>query len=130
MGENLLKKSSENYKTAEWARKQKFLDVATSRYYYSLYEKIIYISQKEGFYEKPSKGEDSHIFTIQKFQQEVFEKLNDDEISDLAAMSDLKKARVDADYSRDKMEDNNKFTLSIMTKVSCINSLLDKLLSD
>lgn len=46
--DNLLTKARRNTEVADWAEKKAFYDVAVSRYYYSLYQKAIYILNSGG----------------------------------------------------------------------------------
>lgn len=126
--ENLLGKSNDNLKTAIWAEKQSFYDSAISRYYYSLYTKMIYILKKKGFYKKPPKGEDSHIYTIKLFNENLSNSLTPTDIATFSAMSKLKKARVKSEYEESKINDSNDFNLSFKFSFNCINEVLDKLI--
>jgi hypothetical protein len=44
--EILKEKSEQNFITGEWAEKREFYDVSISRYYYCIFQKIIYIKEK------------------------------------------------------------------------------------
>lgn len=123
---NLLEKSKHNSETADFAEDKEFYDVAVSRYYYSLFEKIIYISKKEGFYQEPEKGEDSHKVTIESFTQNMMSSLEPEDISKCAIMGRLKKMRVDADYKEKRISDRNKFNLSFKCLYNQVDEVLNK----
>ncbi|KZL94192.1 hypothetical protein [Clostridium magnum] len=125
--ENLLQKSEDNFKTASWAERNNLYDAAVSRYYYSLYEKIIYISKKKGFYTKPPSGQDSHVFTINEFTNNLLSSLPPQEVAKLSPMFKLKRLRVDADYNEDRIDNKNEFNLAFKFYFNSINEVLDKL---
>jgi uncharacterized protein (UPF0332 family) len=125
---NLITKAEHNHKTGMWAEGNEFYDAAISRYYYSLYEKIIYISKKEGFYSEPPIGKDSHIYTIDEFKKNVIDKLQPKDITMLAALSKLKKCRVIADYNEKIIKSKNDFNLSFKAYYNFINDIIDKFL--
>lgn len=126
---NLLEKANNNFSTGNWAEKQKFYDAAISRYYYCLYEKIIYIAKKQGFYTRPPSGEDSHNYTIQVFQENVEEKLAPADVTQLTMMRKLKLFRVKADYEISQTKDSNIYNLSFKYFFNSINEILDKLIT-
>lgn len=126
--EGLLEKSKHNIETANFAENNKFYDAALSRYYYAVYEKIIYISKKKNFYKKPSSGKDSHIFTINTFTQNVTKDLEPEDITTLASLIKLKKMRADADYDDKEIPNLNTFNLKFKYFYNQINEVLDKLI--
>lgn len=125
---NLLEKSDDNFKTGNWAETNEFYDTAISRYYYSLYEKIIYISKKNGFYTDPPRDKDSHVYTIKEFKKNVSITLQPQELAKLVAISKLKTLRVDADYKEKRVQNLNEFNLSFKFFFNSINEVLDKLI--
>ncbi|OON99174.1 MAG: hypothetical protein ATN35_01900 [Epulopiscium sp. Nele67-Bin004] len=124
MKANLLKKSKQNFKSAEIAQKEKFYDVAISRYYYSIYQKIIYILDMRGIDSTPKNGANSHNETIEKFNETVFKELSFDESKRLQILK-VKQARVKADYDKElyTKEDFN----VILTHINNIDKILDSL---
>lgn len=123
---NLLQKSNHNNETANFAEGKEFYDVAVSRYYYSLFEKIIYISKNKGFYKEPSIGQDSHNVTIQAFTKNMMNSLEPEDISKCAIMGRLKKMRVDADYKEQRIDDKNTFNLSFKCLYTQVDEVLNK----
>lgn len=124
--ENLLEKSRHNSETANFAEGKEFYDVAVSRYYYSLFEKIIYISKKEGFYQEPTTGQDSHKVTIQSFTQNMINSLEPEDLSKCAIMGRLKKMRVEADYKEHRISDKSTFNLSFKCLYNQVDEVLNK----
>lgn len=96
--EILKKKSSNNIEVAVWAEKKQYYHIAISRYYYSEFQKIIYISKKLGFYKKPEVTNNSHGLTIQEFVESMKDKLTDEQKITILRMNRLKKLRNKADY--------------------------------
>jgi len=128
MGLELLKeKAKENFKTAQWAERKMYYDVAVSRYYYCAFERIIYISKKEGFYTRPIKGENSHIKTIDEFMKNINVNLSSEDKVTLLKMKKLRKIRSDADYDEKKLG-TNEFMLVFKYHFNEIIDIIDKLL--
>lgn len=48
----LLVKSKQNKECVHWAENKGYYDVALSRYYYSIFQKVIYILKERGCYEQ------------------------------------------------------------------------------
>lgn len=126
--EGLLEKSKDNIKTAELAEKNNYYDATISRYYYAIFERIIYISKKDGFYSKPVIGRDSHKNTIINFNSNMNKKLHPADVAKLALLFRLKKLRVTADYEDNRMVDKNSYNLSFKYYFNEINGILDKLI--
>ena len=130
---NVLKlKSEQNYKIAEIARENEYYDVAVSRYYYSLFQIVDYIlfNKKNNF--NPPKA-DSHRFTIDEFNKLIYRKfknkLQDDEITDLLVLDDMKRWRQQADYNKDKVIKKEEFNNDFMIKFNaCYNIAYTKIL--
>lgn len=124
----LLEKADDNIKTGNFAEKNKYFDAAISRYYYAIFEKIIYISKKNGFYSRPENGKDSHNNTIINFNCNISDKLEIGDITKLTSLLKLKKLRVEADYEENRINDNNTFNLMFKFYFNEINGVLDKLI--
>ena len=125
--EFLKDKSEENFKTGEWAEKKSFYDTAISRYYYCVYQKIIYISKKKGFYEVPEKSKDSHIKTINIFISELDCKLSTEEKIIMLKMKNLRRLRNNAEYDEIKTKHND-FNLTFKYSFNNINNIINKFL--
>lgn len=121
----LLEKSNSNIKTVEYAENNKFYDVAISRYYYAIFQKIIYISKKKGFYSKPDQSEGSHNFTIINFNKNMVDIIKDEEITILSSIIKLKRLRVRADYSEECIKDKNIYNLNKYS-FNMVNEVLNK----
>ncbi|PKM89539.1 MAG: hypothetical protein CVU87_05160 [Firmicutes bacterium HGW-Firmicutes-12] len=125
---NLLLKANHNKETAEWAESNSYFDAAVSRFYYSLYEKVIFISKKEGFYSEPPLGADSHVYTITQFKKGILSKLDTSEIAWIASLSKLKTCRVCSDYKEDRIDNTSDYNLIFKISYNSINQILDKLI--
>lgn len=123
--QNLLEKSRNNIKTVEYAEENQFYDVAISRYYYAIFQKIIYISKKKGFYSKPMQNENSHNSTITTFQENMVNVIKNEEITILASMMKLKSLRVKADYEEECIKDKNSYNLN-KCSFNMVNEVLNK----
>ena len=128
--DTLLQKAEENFKTAEWAEKKNYFDAAVSRYYYYVFEKIIYISKKQGFYKKPVKNYNSHTDTIKNFSKSLENKLTEDEIVILSNINKLRIERKKSDYKERKIVDLNEFNLKFKDRFNPIRNVLEKLLEE
>lgn len=122
-------KSIRNYNTGNWAEENTYYDVAISRYYYSLYQNIIYISKNKGFFKDPPSGSNSHEFMIDLFTRNVYSSLSTIEIKRLSGLRYLKKMRKTADYTSEEI---NKATFNSQFKTSFvfINNIMEKLISN
>lgn len=127
--EGLLEKSEDNIKTGDFAEKNKYYDAAISRYYYAIYQKIIYISKKNGFYSKPLDG-DSHITTITTFNSKINKKLKPEDNAKLAVLLRLKQLRVKADYHESRITDNKTYNLTFKYFYNEIIGILNKLIKE
>lgn len=101
MYEELLHKSKNNYEIGEKAENLKYFDVAISRYYYSLYQKLNFILRKKyGNFNIPNK-KNSHEETIDKLFEYITDNHPDIElqyIMDLSQLRELRSRRNEADY--------------------------------
>lgn len=125
--EHLKIKAQQNYETGEWAENKCYYDISISRYYYCLYQKIIYISKKRGFYLEISDSKDAHINTISNFIQKLDDKLSDEEKIAITNVKNLRRQRNVADY-KEKIIKKNEFNLAFKFFFNNINSIIDRLL--
>jgi len=125
MQKNLLLKAQRNTEAGIWAEKKEYFDVAVSRFYYALYEKIIYISKKEGFYKKPPR-KNPHNFVIENFKKNIFTKLENRDFISVSRLTRLKKHRVYADYKEDIIESENDFKLMFKNHYNKIAQILGR----
>jgi|GEM_PF-863443 len=124
--DNLIKKAGHNHLTGEWAEKQGYFDVAVSRYYYALFQKSLFILHLKPGYVEPG-GDNSHNDMIEDLYQEVYPRLNDEEVTWLAQFPKLKKRRRNADYKL-KMLTKNDFNLCFKYEYKQIAELLDRII--
>ena len=125
------KKANMNYKTANWAESKQYYDVAISRYYYSLYQKIIYISKMCGFGEcQQITG--SHFSTIKNFLDEIakIDKVNNDDYLELENLDNLRKRRNEADYNETRTIEIRTFERTFKNSFDRINNILDNIIID
>lgn len=125
--EILKEKSQQNFEVAKWAEKQSYYDVAISRYYYSEYQKIIYISKKLKFYIDPETGENSHINAIHNFVSSLEEELSDEDKVTMLNMNKLRRLRNDADYKEKTIEAND-YNLAFKFTFNTIKDITNKFL--
>lgn len=102
----MLDKSNRNFKTAQWAEQEKYYDVAVSRYYYALYQKIILILSKKESTKFNHGNENSHKDTINYFIEIITDELEPLEKAWILKLHELRRFRNAADYSSDKINEN------------------------
>lgn len=125
--EGLLEKSRQNLETGNFAEGKLFYDVAISRYYYAIFQKIIYISKKNGFYSESKDKSGSHISTIENFNKNISSKLDEEDVTKLSPIMKLKKLRVKADYGEECFKDKNMYTYN-KCFFNMINEVLDRII--
>lgn len=121
----LLKKAEQNEKTGSWAENNGYFDAAVSKFYYALYQRIIYISKKEGFYCEPPVT-DPHSNTLKIFRENIIGKLEENEKTWIFSLDKLKKCRVNADYKEDIIADKNEYILIFKAYYKNISNVLKK----
>ncbi len=112
----LLEKSNRNMEAAEWAEDKEYWEVAASRIYYSIFQKLLYINHKYKYVE-PLNGKDSHIEALKFFMSNV--KLNGKEKAAMKTLKQIKQLRVDSDYKKVHID---KYTYKY--KLTHINEIL------
>lgn len=131
MYEALLQKSEHNYQIASAAQKEKYYDVAVSRYYYALFQKINFIlREKYDKFKEPDSGKDSHVEIRIQFNAYISEKYPDLEvasIADIGQLENLKRLRVVADYKHIVI-DETKFEREFMRRFSPFYELIKTLI--
>lgn len=127
--DNLLQKAQNNMETAKLAEEHEFYDAAVSRYYYCLYEKIIYLLDKKGL-NKEGQGKNSHQKTIDRLTNNIGEfSSNNGDFALLKSMQEFRKKRNDSDYRNKIIKTKDEFELSCKSYFLKINTLLDKFIS-
>jgi len=127
--EKLLEKSNQNDETGTWAEGKKYFDVAVSRYYYSVYQKMLVIAEKRNYEINTSGHKGSHVY----FTSEFIRKLRDEGIVEASEFSwlnkivMLKKLRVKSDYKNNSITNENDYKLSFKCSYNAIQKIFDKL---
>lgn len=134
----LLEKSQNNLHIAETAEELSYLDVAVSRYYYCVYQKILWILFKKvnQYSVDKNNGEGSHELAFSHFRRYVYKraskKLDPKDmyvISNLEkSLGDIKRFRVSADYGQRKITDEE-FNKVFKVKYFPIRELVDKVIN-
>lgn len=113
------------------AQKEKYYEVAVSRYYYAIFQKIIFIlMEKYDKFKEPDNGKDSHNEIKIQFNAYIAEKhsdLDDQYIADIAQLENLKRLRVFADYKA-KVFDETKFESDFMRRFTPCYEVIERLL--
>jgi uncharacterized protein (UPF0332 family) len=131
MGSNmLLEKSLENKNTADWAEKQEYYDVAISRLYYSMYQKIISIANKREYKIVKKKGKGSHYHFINDFIIKAKEEsvVEPTDCIYLYKINALRELRNTSDYDNVKIEDEDEFKMNFKSYYIKIDQVLCRLI--
>jgi uncharacterized protein (UPF0332 family) len=144
MGDNmntvdiLLEKASQNYEIAQIALEKEYFDVAVSRYYYSLFEKTLWLLHKNDTNYSPYKnnGKGSHENTLHDLARclarKHYNKLDYKECANLSHLNnlteDVKKYRRIADYDQRNIT-NDEFDKEFKIKYYSIAMIVDKVIS-
>jgi uncharacterized protein (UPF0332 family) len=126
MKNNLLIKAEKNIKTGAWAEENGFFDVAVSRFYYALYQKILYILKTKYDFDDTALTEDSHNTTLNTFIRKIMVKLADDEKVWINILGKIKRCRVYADYKEDIISDKNDYNLMFKINYNNISGVVEK----
>jgi len=116
----LLDKSEENLEAANLLAKKKLYNAATNRIYYSIYQKIIYILDKDKINHKKA-GFGSHRKSIEKL---ISTRKHLDDQTTLLEVWYVKTARRRCDYLLQSID--GKDYADIKPKAAIINEVLDK----
>jgi uncharacterized protein (UPF0332 family) len=125
MKKNLLKKAEKNIKTGAWAEENGFFDAAVSRFYYALYQKILYILKTRYSFDT-APIEDPYNATLQTFEQNIVKELEHDEIVWIKNLGKIKRCRVYADYNEDIISDKNDYNLMFKINYNNISGVVEK----
>ncbi|MCP1223884.1 hypothetical protein [Sebaldella sp. S0638] len=98
--QRLNKKFQNNLETANWAESKGYYDVAVSRRYYAILQKMLYIIRRNG-YNESFEGENSHKKIKNYFSQNI--KLNKNQKWYIGHIWNIKKARNKSDYSENEI---------------------------
>lgn len=131
MNQALLAKSRNNYEIAEMSEDKKYYDVAISRFYYSLYQKINFLlREKYGKFKVQKDGKGSHDNTAEQLLEYISEECPDLDlkiIADLSHFRGLKKIRNDADYKPEMFKEprySDEFKKLFMLCNDAVDSLM------
>ena len=124
----LIEKSNENLEIALCAENKEYYDVAVSRFYYSIYQKILYYLDKTQMKidENKKKDKGSHDAIIQLMTQHV-NLFHKEGIESISYLRGLKLSRKKADYDGEKIK-KIKYK-EIKENYEEINNFLDILLN-
>ena len=122
----MLDKSIRNYEAGVWAEGKAYFDVAISRYYYCLYQRMIYISTNKGFNITSSNGYGCHKETIDLFIGEIQSQLTNQQVGYLSGLHRLRSKRNNADY-RPIQYNGQKFNIEFKQTFTQIYNLLNTL---
>lgn len=127
----LLDKSNKNYEIAKIAEDKEYYDVAMSRYYYALFQKVNFLLRKNyDKFKEPNDREDSHASTFHQLNVYVARKckhLKYEDIADIATTEDLKRYRVQADYKL-RITEKEEFQMEFKKKFDPCIKVIDSLL--
>lgn len=131
MNQALLEKSRNNYEIAEISEGKKYYDVAISRFYYSLYQKINFLLREKYDKFKVSKdGKGSHDNMAEQLLEYISEECPNIDfkiIADLSHFRGLKKIRNDADYKPEMFKESrygDEFKKLFMLCNNAVDSLM------
>ena len=126
---SLLKKSEQNFEISEFAEKKQYYDVATSRLYYSCFQKVLYFFEKKGLNieNEVKKREGSHNSTIQLMKNQI-NLFHSSYIAAIAHLEDLKRSRTIADYDKKiiKKSDYKELKENFLEIDEVLNELLNE----
>lgn len=126
---SLLKKSEQNFEISEFAEKKQYYDVATSRLYYSCFQKVLYFFEKKGLNieNEVKKQEGSHNSTI-KLMKNYINLFHSSYIAAIAHLEDLKRSRTIADYDKKiiKKSDYKELKENFLEIDEVLNELLNE----
>jgi hypothetical protein len=128
--ENLLLKAQQNKEIGDMAFKKSFYDIAVSRLYYELYQKIIYISKNKGIEDDLKAESSSHGKYIQNFIQGIHikMKLAAEQMDKLNNLHILKRQRNTSDYMEDYIDNIDDYNSNFYTNYFRINNVIDNIL--
>jgi uncharacterized protein (UPF0332 family) len=131
---NLLKKAEHNCEIAEVAKNKSYYDVAVSRFYYSVYLKIIFILKCVDENYKPDNTGGSHIQTSKEFisvaHNNYLKVIGITGYSKLDFIYSLTKMRKKSDYDVEitkKSDFENVFMKQYMSVDNTVTKIIDNL---
>lgn len=125
-----IPKAKNNHTVGELAEKNKFFDAAINRYYYSLYQKIIFlISVDNNSNTNAYDDRDSHKTTIQEFIEKYRHELSSEQNMYLGYLDALRRERNKADYSNTGIADENEFNKKFKCKYFQSNKVSENIIS-
>lgn len=129
-------KSDRNFETAEWAENKQYFDVAISRYYYSVYQKMLYLLNHYNL-DKNFQGKNCHKDRIKYFEENIVQKqsLDDKEFKNIQKITTLRKIRNDVDYLTSDIDAsidvfNKKFKFLFNGVHSTLNKIIERSVID
>ncbi len=95
----LLDKAIINHIVGDWAQREKCYDVAVNRYYYSLYQKAIFILDINS-----QRVTRKHHDNIEKLRDLLKNNISDEDRKLLGKFHTIREVRNDADYTTNQIE--------------------------
>lgn len=120
---SLLDKAVQNIETARFAEEKKYYSTAVSRYYYGLYQRIIFLLNEED-YIKNNTVRMKHVDIIDEFVDNYCEKLAPEQRRTLASLRKLRRLRNEADYDNKCYNDNREFEKIFKRKYNMVDGIV------
>lgn len=128
---NLLIKSNQNMECARWAEGRDYYDIALSRFYYSIFQKVIYILDNNGRYKQ--KEQHTHYETIDHLVSYILENSyfngQFELVKHVSDIKSLKKKRNVADYENMRISKNS-YQNDLKSKCELAMSVLDSIIKE
>jgi hypothetical protein len=121
----LKEKTMMNKKTAEWAERNEYYDVAVSRYYYSVFQKLLYLVNKKEYISSKD-GNNSHNDVYEYFLSKY--NLAPEQRQKMYHFRKFKDYRKKADYE-DEILTKNDIETDVKPKYYLLISVLDKVIA-
>ena len=135
--EFLVVKSKQNCEIANYAATKKYFDVAVSRHYYSIYQRIlvVLISNVSSYILGKNEGNGaSHEFAFSEYRKYALKKckkrLDSSDVTEVAHLDsmlrDIKRHRVNCDYAQ-RLINESEYEEDFMKKLKKADAILSKI---
>lgn len=124
-------KAIENIEAGEWAESKQYYHIAISRYYYSLYQKLLHINAIKDLKlsEGISKEKNSHKELVGRFITHYEPDLSDIDTVDLNKIKNLRRLRNDEEYKPTRFVNNTNYNSRVKEPFIKINRILDDIIT-
>ncbi len=116
----LTEKSKQNFHIAQYAENEKCYDVAVSRFYYSLHNRLISELEINHLYFPDARIGGTHKLTMELQQLAELKKMDRKYYQYIHYINDLVKMRVQADYFNDKLMSFSDYQNKFRNTYNCI----------